>query len=186
MNISSEEAAVALREIEASRTAMRNALRTHRGHLHLWLWGVIWIITSTLNWVYGVQALHANWWIQGTGVVLSLVIGFVQSRQVQGKIDRRFIGVCATLLVFGYVIWPVLFGGFHSYKTAYAYFTVLWMQLYMVGGIWFDNFWFWIGLVVTILTVGSLLLAPASFWAVTLLFGFILIGSGFYMRYGWR
>jgi hypothetical protein len=60
------------------------------------------------------------------------------------------------------------------------------MQLYMVAGIWFDNYWFWIGLTVTALIVAALLLAPALFWAVTLLLGLVLFGSGFYVRYGWR
>ena len=37
MNISPDEAAKALNEIEASRAAMRQAIRAHRGHLYLWL-----------------------------------------------------------------------------------------------------------------------------------------------------
>ena len=60
------------------------------------------------------------------------------------------------------------------------------MQLYMVGGIWFDNFWFWVGLAMTALLVATLLLAPAMFWGVTLLLGLVLLLSGFYVRYGWR
>jgi len=182
MNISPDEAASALQEIDASRAAMRRAIQTHRGHLYLWLWGGIWIATSVLNWMYETGALRA---------MATVVIGTVQGRQIRSRIDRRFLGVCAVLLVFGYCIWPLLLGDLHSYdfrsyRGAYGYFTVLWMQLYMVAGIWFDNFWFWVGLGVTVLIVATLLLAPALFWAVTLLLGFVLLGSGFYIRYCWR
>ena len=191
MNISPDEAAKALQEIETSREAMRRAIRTHRGHVYLWIWGGAWVAMSLVNWAYDQGALRANFWISGAGLVATLLIGYVQGRQIRSKVDRRFIGVCATLLMFGYFVWPLLLGDlrsydFHSYKAAYAYFTVLWMQLYTVAGIWFANFWFWIGLAVTALTVATLLLLPALFWAVTLLLGLVLLGSGFYVRYGWR
>jgi hypothetical protein len=99
--------------------------------------------------------------------------------------------VCAILLVFGYLVWPFLLGDLHSisfrsYKGVYAYFTVIWMQIYMVAGIWFDNFWFWIGLSVSACLIAALIFAPAVFWAVPLLFGFVLVGSGFYIRFCWR
>ncbi len=191
MNISSDEASSALQEIEASRRAMRTALQAHRGHLYLWIWGVAWVVVSALNWMYEQRALRAMLWIWGAGMVATLVIGFVQGRQIRSKIDKRFIGVCVTLLAFGYFVWPTLLGDLHSYdfrsyKGAYGYFTVLWMQLYMVAGIWFDNYWFWIGLAVTVLVVGTLLIVPAFFWAVTLLLGLVLIGTGFHVRYFWR
>ena len=191
MNISPDEAAKALQEVEASRAAMRSAIRSHRGHLYLWLWGCIWIAMSTLNWVYGQRALLWNDWICGAGLVVTLIIGVAQGRQIRCRTDRRFIGVCATLLAFGYLVWPVVLGDLHSYdfrsyKAAFAYFTVLWMQLYMVGGIWFGNYWFWIGLAATAAIVGALLLAPAFFWPVTLLIGLVMLGSGLYVRYCWR
>jgi len=191
MNISPDEAAKALNEVEASRAAMRNAIRTHRGHLYLWLWGCIWTAMSALNWAYGQRALIWNNWISGTGLVITFIIGIAQSRQIRCRTDRRFIGVCATLLAFGYLVWPVLLGdlhsyNFHSYKAAFAYFTLLWMQLYMVGGIWFGNYWFWIGLAATAAIVGTLLLAPAFFWPATLLIGFVMLGSGLYVRYCWK
>jgi hypothetical protein len=191
MNISREEAATALQNIEASRSAMRRAIMTHRGHLYLWLWGSIWIAMSALNWRYEMGALHAMWWLSGGGMLATIVIGIVQSRQIRSKIDKRFLAVCAVVLVFGYFVWPFLLGDLHSfafrsYKGTYGYFTVLWMQIYMVAGIWFDNFWFWIGLAVSVCVIASLLFAPALFWAVTLLFGFVLLASGFYMRFFWR
>jgi hypothetical protein len=165
MNISSDEAAKALKEIDASRRAMRTALQAHRGHLYLWIWGIAWMVVSALNWRYEQGALHTMLWIWGAASVATVAIGMVQGSRVRSRIDRRFAGVCAVLLAFGYLIWPVLLGDLHSYdfrsyKGAYGYFTVL--------------------------VVGTLLLAPAFFWAVTLLLGLVLFGSGFHVRYFWR
>jgi hypothetical protein len=191
MNISPDEAANALRDIDASRASMRRALQNYRGHLYLWLWGCIWIAMGALNWKYDIGALHAIWWLCGGGMVATTVIGMVQGQKIRGKPDKRFLGVCAILLGCGYLVWPFLLGDLHSfdfrsYKGAYAYFTVLWMQIYMVAGLWFDNFWFWIGLGVTVVVVASLVFAPALFWPVTILFGVVLLSTGFLVRYGWR
>ena len=153
MQISPEEAAKALQEIEASRAAMRRAILTHRGYLYLWIWGCAWVAMSLLNWAYDYRAGPADWLIVGGGVLASLGIGLFQGTRIRSRIDRRFAAVCTTLLVFGYLVWPVFFGvpghgslaalwgGFHSYKAAYGYFTVVWMQLYIIGGIWFDGMW---------------------------------------------
>jgi hypothetical protein len=198
MQISPEEAAKALQEIEASRAAMRRAILTHRGYLYLWIWGCAWVAMSLLNWAYDYRAGPADWLIVGGGVLASLGIGLFQGTRIRSRIDRRFAAVCTTLLVFGYLVWPVFFGvpghgslaalwgGFHSYKAAYGYFTVVWMQLYIIGGIWFDNFLIWVGLVVTALVIATFVFIPALFWALTLLCGVILLGSGFYVRQLWR
>jgi hypothetical protein len=186
MNISSGEAAKALQEIEASRNAMRYALRNHRGHLHLWLWGCLWVVMSLLNWKYGQEAVATNLWISGAGLVGSFAIGIAQSQKIQSPIDRRFVGVCVMLLIFGYVVWPFFFSGIpHSYKAAYGYFTVLWMEIYMVAGLWFKNnmLWFWIGLGITASIIATILFLPALFWPLCVLFGVVLVACGCYVRY---
>ena len=139
MNISPEEAARSLREIEASRSAMRSLVRTHRGHYYLWLWGSIWVALSLLNWANAPRFWALSNWISGAGVVATLAIILFQRRQVRSRIDRRFLAVCAVLLAFGYGVWPVFLGGPHTYKTAFGYGTLIWMQIYVVAGIWFDN-----------------------------------------------
>ena len=186
MNISPEDAENALREIEASRTAMRGVVRAHRGHLFLWLWGVIWIVMSALYWHDAHRFQAVNLAIALAGIAASFGIGIVQNRQIRSRIDRRFVAVCVTLLAFGYGVWPVFFGGFHSDKAVFGYFTLLWMQLYIVSGIWFDTYLLWVGLAVTALILAGFLLLPGFFWLLTILCGAVLVGSGFYVRYFWR
>jgi hypothetical protein len=186
MNLSPEEAARALEEVEASRRAMRTAIKSHRGHLHLWLWGCVWMAISTVNWIYGIRALPAVNGIAVLGVLASVGIGIVQSRQIRVRLDRRFLAVCATLILFGYGIWPVLLGGFHNYKAASAYMMIIWMQLYIVAGIWFDSCLLWIGIAVTCILMGAVLFLPDFFWASSLLCGLTLFASGFYIRYNFQ
>lgn len=186
MNISPEDAAQALQEIEASRVAMRRTIRSHRGHLFLWLWGFVWIAMSVLFWIDARRFQNAAYVISVAGIVGSLAIGMVQNRQIRSPIDKRFVAVCGTLLLFGYAVWPVFFGGLASYKAAFGYSTLLWMQLYIVGGIWFDSYLLWVGLAVSALILAGFLLVPAFFWGSTILCGAVLVGSGFYVRYFWR
>jgi hypothetical protein len=185
MNISPEEAAQALQEIEASRAAMRQAVRAHRGHYFLWIWGAVWSAVSVVSWMGSTSAWTANL-ISLAGAALTVVTGFLQGRQIRSRIDKRFIAVCLTLLLFGYGVWPVLFGGFHSYKEAFGFSTLLWMQVYIVGGIWFDNYWLWVGIATTVLILAGFTFFPALFWPLTLLAGLMMIASGFYVRYFWR
>jgi hypothetical protein len=185
MNISHEEAARALQEIASSRASMRNAVRSHRGHLYLWIWGTVWVVISLSIRLASASPSVANW-ISVAGIVATVLVGFVQGQQIRSPIDRRFIAVCAALLVFGYGVWPVFMGGFHSYQAAFGYSTLLWMQVYIVAGIWFDNYWLWIGLGVTAIILAGFLFFPGYFWACTLLCGLTLIGSGIYVRFFWR
>jgi hypothetical protein len=60
------------------------------------------------------------------------------------------------------------------------------MQLYVVSGIWFDNYLLWVGIIITALTVATILFLPALFWASTALCGATLVASGFYVRSSWR
>ncbi len=186
MNISPEEAARSLREIEASRSAMRSLVRTHRGHLYLWLWGSIWIVVSLLNWVDAPRFWAVSNWISVAGLVATFAIVVAQRRQVRSRLDRRFLAVCAVLLAFGYGVWPVFLGQPHTYKSAYGYGILVWMQIYIIAGIWFDNYWLWMGVAMTVFILAGFLLFPAIFWMWPLLGGVTLLGTGFYVRLFWK
>ncbi len=186
MNITPEEAVRSLREIEASRLAMRSVIRAHRGHLYLWIWGTIWIAVSLLYWIDAPRFWVLCNWISVGGVVATIGFALVQRRQVRSSVDKRFLAVCVVLLAFGYGVWPVFLGQPHSYKSGFGFSTLIWMQIYMVAGIWFDNYWLWIGLAMTVLIVAGFLFFPAWFWVGPLLGGVTLVGTGFYIRRFWK
>ena len=75
MNITPEAAAQALRDIDSSRSMMRAAVRAHRGHLHLWLWGSIWMIIALISWKETPRFWIVTEWLSAAGVVGSFLIG---------------------------------------------------------------------------------------------------------------
>lgn len=186
MEISPEEATRALQEVEASRSAMRSAIQAHRGHLYLWLWGLIWIATSLLNWSRSNLCENASGWLSLGGCAASFLIGFIQSRQIRSRVNGRFVAVCVTILLFGFVAWPIVLGPPHNYHSAFGLGTLVWMQVYIVAGIWFDNYLLWLGIAATAIILAGLVFLPGLFWCCTLLAGTLLVGTGFYVRYGWR
>jgi hypothetical protein len=186
MTISKEEAAQALRDVEASRLAMREAIRTHRGHLYLWLWGTVFIAIALVNWLSDERYWMAGNWFSVAGILATLLISWIQGRRIRSKRDLRFLAVCITILAFGYVVWPTFLGAPHSAKSGFGYGILLWMQVYMVAGIWFRNYWLWIGAAVTALLLAGFLLLPAAFWGCATLAGLTLVATGFYVRFGWK
>jgi hypothetical protein len=186
MNISREEAEKALREVEASRVAMREVIRTHRGHLYLWLWGTVFCAIALTNWMSDERYWRAGNWISVTGIVVTFVIGWVEGRQIRSKVDKRFLAVCVAILAFGYVVVPTVLGAPHSAKAGFGYSILTWMQIYIVAGIWFRNYWLWIGIVVTALILAGFAFFPAAFWGCCVIAGATLIGTGFYVRFGHR
>lgn len=186
MNISPEEAARSLQEIEASRSAMRSLVRAHRGHLYLWLWGAVWIAIALVNWTDAPRAGALSNGLAVAGTAATFAIVFRQRQHVRSTINKPFLGVCITILAFCYGVWPVLLGLPHTAKAAFGYSTLVWMQLYVVAGIWFDNYLLWLGVAVTALILAGFIFFPAAFWIWSLLGGATLLGTGFYVRLFWR
>ncbi len=186
--ISSEEAARALRDVEASRLRMRTVVRAHQGHYHLWLWGVIVAGQCLGTQFYGVRALGLPSLIAiGVGLILSCLIGFLQATQIRTRPDPRFVGVVLMILVFHLGIIPALVGWPRDPKVAYTYGILLWTQIYIVAGLWFDSYLLWLGLLSVVFALLGLLVFTAFFWFWCAFFvGGTLIASGFYVRYFWR
>jgi hypothetical protein len=120
--------------------------------------------------------------------VLVTIAAFVlQGRVLRATFDRRFLGVCGALLVFSYVVWPLLLhSGRISFEAMYAYSQLVWIQLYIVGGILFSNHLLWVGLIVTVLLLGGLLLVPVLYWPACVLSGLTLVASGVFIKSSWR
>jgi hypothetical protein len=186
MDITTDEATRALEAIETSKMAMRRAIMNSRGPAYLWIWGAVWMAEAIVRKMAHPRFWVTILWISAAGLVASLVVGIAQSGKFRSRLDRRFLAVCATLLVFGYGVWPRFFSLFKTYDSAYAYQVILWMQLYIVGGIWFDTFLLWLGLLITAIILTGFLWFPEFFWLSAFLSGVVLFCSGFYIKKCWR
>jgi hypothetical protein len=185
MNISPQEAASALKDIEASQKAMRRALGAHRGHLYMWLWGALWTVTALINGFGPASWGPASGWICIGGVVATFLIAFVQGRQVRSPLDKRFLSVIATLLVFDYGVWPLALNPPHTPRSLFAFGTLIWAQIYIVGGIWFGSYLLQTGIILTLIIVAGLFLPAVAFWCACALAGLVLIGTGIVVRRYW-
>ena len=188
-SISPDDAQGALRAIEESRVAMRRAVRAHRGHLHLWLWGAIWVAMALTVHFHGERATRLFPFIVLPGVIVSIGIGIYQSRQIRSPFDKRFLGALACLLEFG-ALWPFVLGvggGPSADIRVFAFIALLVMQLYVLAGIWFDNYLLAIGLGVSALILTGLFVFPQIFWLwFAICCGGPVVLSGFIVRFWWR
>ena len=188
-HLSRDDAERALLDIDQSREAMRRAIRAHRGHLHLWLWGSIWIGMALSVHFYGERCERFFPWFIFPGFLASTAIGIYQGRQIRVPIDKRFLAALACLVVFG-LLWPVILGAFREPSDdirIFAFFALLAMQIYVLAGIWFDNYLLAIGLIVSALILTGLFVFPHIFWLWFAIFcGGPVVLSGFLVRFFWR
>ena len=188
-SISPDDAHRSLRAIDESREAIRRAVRAHRGHLHLWLWGGIWITMALAAHFHGEAATRFFPFFVLPGVIASMAIGIYQSRQIRAPRDHRFLAALGCLLAFG-LLWPLVLGiggGPSADIRLFAFFALLVMQLYVLAGIWFDNYLLAIGLSVSALILTGLFAFPEIFWLwFAICCGGPVLLSGFIVRFWWR
>jgi hypothetical protein len=185
-SISPEQAAAALAEAEQARRAMREVVRAHRGHLHLWIWGAVWVAMPLAAHIGGERAARFFPAISAVGAVLSAFVGFTQSRQIRLPVNGRFLGMFAALLGFA-ALFPFVLGVQPTVRGVYAYVCLVAMQAYIVAGLWTDTYLLWAGLLITALVLAGVFLFPGIFWLWMAVFGGgTLIATGFYVRYFWR
>lgn len=186
MHLSPQEAAAALTEVERARTAMRRAVGAHRGHFYLWIWGSTWIAMPLLAHWRGDDAARYFPWICLVGIVASVLVGVTQARQIKGPVNGRFLGMLAALIGFA-VIFPAVLHARFDVKSMYAYFALVAMQGYVIGGLWSDTYLLWVGLLVTVLLLVGIFAFPGLFWIWMAVFGGgTLVATGFYVRHFWR
>lgn len=186
MIITKKEAGAALEAIVSSQTAMRQAIRAHAGHLYLWLWGGIWILMALAAEHGGAAGLSAMPVLCFAGVLASGLIGYQQRRQIRTPVDKRFLRVLASVLLFG-VLFPFVLVTRPTAEMVFTYIGLLIALAYVVAGLWFDVYLLKLGLLLTaLLLVGFWLATPIFWWWIAGAGGGTLIGAGFYVRYRWN
>jgi hypothetical protein len=185
MQLTPPDAAAALAEVNRARATMRRAIRANRGHWHLWIWGAAWIVMPLAAQFGGDGAAHWFGLICLPGIIASTVIGLTQARQIKTPLDRRLVAVLTTLFLFA-AIFPFVLGVRADARTLYAYLCLVFMQAYVVAGLWTDTYLLWLGLVVTALILAGLFVSPGVFWPwMAVCGGGPLLLTGFYVRYIW-
>jgi len=186
MNLSPQEAARALAEIEQTRATMRQAIRDHRGHYHLWIWGAAWIAMPLYAQFVGDAHARQLGLLCLPAGLLSALVGRAQSRQIRLPANTRFLGVIAALVCFA-LIFPLVLGAQPALRPLYAYTCLVVMQAYVVAGLWTDSYLLWTGIVISALILIGLFVFPAIFWIWMAVFGGgSLVATGFYVRHSWR
>src|SRR5437868_5141081 len=89
--ISPQEAGMLLADIENARTTMRRAVREHRGHYYLWIWGAAWIAMPLTAQFGGDHAARFFPLICIPPGILSCWVGFAQGRQIRRPANTRFV-----------------------------------------------------------------------------------------------
>jgi hypothetical protein len=188
--LSHTQAAQMLDSINQSRTAMRTAIRAYCGHWYLWLWGLIWLGMALLGQLLGNRAMPFMNGLCLIGLASSFLIGFIQSGQIRAPLDRRFLATLGALILFGYFVWPIVLGSPHrsdAFIRVFAYYALVPMQVYVIAGIWFDNYLLWIGALISLSILLGLFFFSTIFWIWFAAFAAIpLLLSGFYVRYFMR
>lgn len=184
--ISPQEASALLAEVDSARSAMRHAIREHRGHYHLWIWGLAWIAMPLSAHFGGDRAALYFPWICAAGGVLSGAVGFIQSRQVRQPKNNRFIIAMMAQWLFA-LLFPFVLRAPLESRNLYAFCCLVAMQTYVVAGLWTDTYLLWVGIIVTALILCGVFLFPTIFWLWMAIFGGgTLVLTGFYVRHFWR
>jgi hypothetical protein len=185
-HISPEDAAALLSEIDAARSAMRRVVREHRGHYHLWIWGLAWVAMPLTAHLGGDPAARFFPWICLGGVALSILVGFTQGRQIRRRVDSRLIAMLVTVWAFA-ALFPWVLHAPGNVRVLYTFVCLVAMQSYVIAGLWTDTYLLWVGIVVAALVLIGYFLFPAFFWLWMAAFGGgTLILTGFYVRHFWR
>lgn len=184
--LSPDEAAALLSQVESARATMRHVIREHRGHYHLWIWGAAWMVMPLLAYFGGDQNARYFPLVCIVAGALSFLAGFSQTKQIRRPANLRFGAVLLTVWSFA-ALFPFVLRIELEVRSLYANCCLVAMQSYVVAGLWTDSYLLWLGVAVAALILGGFFFFPALFWIWMAVFGGgTLIVTGFYVRHFWR
>lgn len=157
MNVTREEAAKALQDIDKASDRVFQLKGYHHGAPFFIVWGFVWLIANSVSqfwpeyqkWVWPVGV--------GAGFLISMVIGIMQARRAkpgtrQSLMDRRIgsrIGMTSGVMM-AFIATMILIAQPSSSQEGNAMVSIFFPFMYMAAGIWAGWRLFAIGLVTAI------------------------------------
>jgi hypothetical protein len=142
MNVTRDEAAKALGDIDKATSKVIELKGYHHGGPHFIVWGFVWLFANTITQFWPQYANIAWLSLLGLGMVSSTVLGILQARSVKpgaassmGASFGRKMGMTSGVM-FVFIFCLMLISRPESNREANAMISILFPFLYMCGGIW--------------------------------------------------
>jgi hypothetical protein len=156
MNVSRDEAAQALGDIDKATSKVIELKGYHHGAPHFIIWGVVWLIANAISQFWPEHRPLAWISLLAIGMVSSTVIGILQGRNakrgaavsIPADMSRK-MGMTSGV-VFAFIFCLMWISRPESDREANAMISILFPFLYMCGGIWAGWRLFAIGLVTAV------------------------------------
>jgi hypothetical protein len=167
MTLSPQDAADALRDIDAAQARSKTLLGYQNAAPHFLIWGIIWVVGYGLSDVFRGHA-NAIW---GTLVPIGLIAGLFVKRDAGRAISWRYAATALAIFSFFaatfFVMWPV------SGRQISAFIPLVVALLYVLGGIWSG-----LRYVVAGIAIAALTLAGFFFLREHFLLWMAVVGGG--------
>jgi hypothetical protein len=194
-----DQARAALAEVDLVLAQTRHAIRQGVSAPLLILWGCIWIVAD-LTTQFQPQIMAWLWWVLDLAGILGWVLIFqLHGQRVKNPRGWRYGAAWGILFFYGVmwinllvpVDWPQTNDQWIAFEPVFrritAYFHTLPMFAYVLGGLWLDPFFIWLGAIVTALIVLGFCFVHEYFYlwlAVT--GGGALVVSGVFIKKFWK
>jgi hypothetical protein len=169
MNVTRDEAAKALGDIDKAANKVIELKGYHHGAPHFMVWGLVWIFANSITQFY--QQYAGTAWVSllAVGMASSTVIGIIQGRRAKhGAASSMPAGISAKMgmtsgVVFAFIFCLMLISQPETSRETNAMISIIFPFLYMCGGIW----------------AGWRLFAIGFVTAAAILFGFFYVKEWF-------
>jgi len=194
MNISSEEARNSLEQVEAVANRTRKSIEANYSSGLIIMWGLI-CTAGYLGTHFFLEWVWYIWFVlSGIGSLVTFLIGWrqfhlanpIKVAPAERMGQRIFLFWC---LLFVYLfIWLSILKPLQGIQINAFMITTI-MFAYVVSGLWFkSHHMFWLGIVVTCITLIGFYLIPISYYCLWMaaMVGGAFLTTGLYVRLRWK
>jgi hypothetical protein len=186
MQISRDEAARALTEIDEARESAQSFSYYRRAAPYFLIWGVVWIAANTMT-AFKVAYANTFWaWAVALGVLASVLTGVLAARgrpedqeaaRVCAQRNRRFGLSFLAIVVF--LVTGLMIMRPTSGMQMNAYISLFWALMYVLAGLWGGARIAWLGIVVAIAVLVGYFGFPQYYtlWMAVVGGGSLLLGG---------